>query len=328
MTGNKTSRYVWAYQTAAGTSAIDDATDQTYFFGMFPSDAKWETASMNADSEAYWAYASREPSLTALNPKFNNLKIGFLPTTGQVDAWFYGQVTEDGVGANVHKVEVLDTGLNLPQTVRLEMNDGSVDRRIQVVDAYGVGLYSRAMYNAPFFQEIEYAYGLIDNGEETLTQAPAMPGYSAITTVYDGTPDVYWDTGDDNIHLTECWKAEWINTQEYETVLNSAGTQQTVYLYKHQPVGLTLDCILERTDVWTDHIARNVHNITVQVYKPTVAYYKKYTFTNCHIINVKETGSAYKGHFNARITLKAESSIVAFTHEAETNWSTHYKHVA
>lgn len=330
MAGNETSRLCWAYQTAAGTTAIDEATDTTYFFsGKASKDQQWSSPVITHDVEVYYAYASREPTLTQANPAFPTYKVGYLPTTAQHAVWQMKQVEEDGGGANVHLTSCLDSGLPLPLTIRLELNDGSVDRRIQISDCYGVGLYCRAMYNAPYFVESEFAYGFLnDEGDYVkLTTAPVAPGQTA-TNVYNGTPNVYWDTGDDNVQLTECWKAEWIHTQNYEGVLNTAATQQTVYIYEQEPIPLTLEAVLQRSDVWTDLIDRNSGDMSVTVYKPNTNYYIKHMFGDCEVIKVEETGHQFKGHYNARIFLKAASYTNNFTLESETNWSTHYKAVA
>jgi hypothetical protein len=321
------------------------------------------------------------------------------------------QVEEDGVSANVHEITVLDSGLPLPLSIRHELNDGSVDRLAQLVDAYCVGLYWRAMFNDPFYVECELAYGrledrrgrwierdvcsavnvggktitltdsanvganayagylvFVDGGDheddeysvasntnadptvltinETpgaslvndtlsiwnkerprLTTLPILPGETSPANAYNGTPEVYWDVSDENIQLTECWKVECLHLQNHKTVLDDDSKYQTVYLYKHEPIGLTLECILERHKIWSDYIDRETRDINVKVFKPDPTYYLLHKLTNCNVVKVEETGSANKGHYNARITLKAESIIGNFTIEDETAWDTHYKNV-
>lgn len=407
MTGNKTSRRCWAYQASVGAEAIDDATDTTYLFG-FPEDLDWKLPKFLTEVEEYYSYSSREPILTPLEPTYQTFMTSFYPTTAQDGVWMLKQVTEDGISANVHKIEVLDSGLPLPLTIRFELNDGSVDRLIQGVDSYCVGRTCTATYNLPFLVECEWAVGrledrrgqwlfddicasrgantitLTDDADRTadslashlcyinggdhedteynitnntdadptvltttettgvnlaadtlsvwdkvrpkLTTAPVMPGYTA-PNIYNGTPNVRWDTGDQDVQLTECWQSSWQNNQVYKQVLDSNSKYATTYIYKHGPTILTLDMICERHKQVYDYIDRKTNNISVQIYKPNTSYYRKFLFSGCEIIDWVETGHANKGHYNAKSLIKAASMIEHFTLESETNWSTHYKHV-
>ena len=406
MAGNKTSRRCWAYQTAVGTEAIDDATDTTYFFGDKDT-SDWKVPRILTDVEAYYSYSSREPTLTTLDPKYQTLMTPYYPTTAQDGAWMLKQVTEDGISANVHKNEVLDTGLPLPLTIRFELNDGSVDRLFQAVDAYCIGRTTTLTLNSPALVECEWAFGRLEDkrgqwefddtaaditgdvitlttnggtlnqyanwgifinggtGEDEelvvqsntaatptlitttttptavtgdtlsvwdkprpkLTTSPVMPGYTASNN-YNGTPNVYWDTADQNVNLTECWQVSFQNRQNYQQVLDSDSKYCTTYLYKHEPITLTLDMVCERHKQVYDYIDRKANTVSATIYKPNSTYYRKYIFTGSEIVDWVETGHANKGHYNAKVLMKAASMIEHFTLEAETNWSTHYKHVA
>lgn len=410
MTGNKTSILVFAYQTAAGTESIDDASDVTYFFGEFDeSCGDWNLPSIENDVDNYYSYDSRETNLVPNRPTYKPLKINFLPITAQYAAWFLKQVTEDDAGANIHRAEVLDTGLPLPLTIRYELNDGSVDRLAQAVDCYMVKLGCTAMFGSPFLVESEWIFGrledyrgewkaddtvasvdgdnitltdepqraadyyngwlvfvsggdnedttftvvdsdasdppiltldstpdgdlaadtikLFDKERPKLTTNPTDPGYNAVNC-YNGTPDVYWDVGDQNVHFTECWKAQWYQEQENKIVLDNNSKYGTVYLYKHKPIQITLEAVLERKKIWSDYIDREARQVNITVYKPNSSYYILHKFYNCYVVDIQETGHQFEGFYNARIFLKAESCVVDFTIEDQTNWSTHYKHVA
>ncbi|MFX1371334.1 MAG: hypothetical protein ACFFCE_05695 [Promethearchaeota archaeon] len=164
MTGNKSSRLVWAYQSGVGVEAIDDADDTTYFFGEFDeSCGDWTLPSIVNDVEEYYSYDSRESNITPIRPKYKPFKINFLPITPQYICWFLKQVTKDGGGANIHNAEVLDTGLPLPITIRDELNDGSVDRLAQAVDCYMIKLGCTAMEGAPFLVESEWIFGRLED---------------------------------------------------------------------------------------------------------------------------------------------------------------------
>lgn len=409
MAGNKTSRLSFAVQAVVGTEVIDDATDTTYFFGGKEKGQKWKSPAMSAEVEESGSYDSREPTLTPLDPDYKTWTIPHYPTTPQHLIRMMKQVTEDGIGANVHEIEALDSGLPLPLTIRLDLPGGSVDRLHQTVDSYSVGLYWRAMKGDIYYCEEEFAFGRLEDrrgqwkltdtvsaanagaktitltnttltlnqaagwlcftnsgtGEDEenvivsntahattpvltltdtpttiatdtiiifdklrpiLTTAPAMPGYTA-PNPYRGPPQVHWDVGDQNIALTECWKVECNHNQNYKTVLDSDSKYQTVFLYKMQPLMLTFEAVLERHKILYDYIDREARQVNVKVYKPDPAVYINHKLYNCHIIDAVETGAANKGFYNCKFFVKAEAFIGEFTLEAETDWSTHYKHV-
>jgi len=165
-----------------------------------------------------------------------------------------------------------------------------------------------------------------DRVRPKLTTAPVMPGYTA-TNAYMGTPEVYWDVGDENVALPECWKVECQHTQEYSTVPDTDDKYQITYLHKHNPIKLTLEIVCETHKDVYDYIDRKANDINVKVYKPNTNYYLLHKLTGCEIIDREETGHANKGHWNAKVFLKALAITGEFTLEAETNWSTHYKAV-
>lgn len=411
MTGNTESRRSWAYQTdGVGTEAIDDATDTTYFFGLPDTKKDWQLPKCMKDVEEYYAANSREPTITPIDPKYQTFHTSFYPTTAQYLVWMLKQVTEDGGGANIHRAEVLDSGLPLPITIRYDLTGGTVDRLVQAVDCYCVGLTCFAVYNMPFLVEPEWAFGRLEDrrgqwklddtvsaanagaktitltnttltenqaagwlcytdsgtGEDEenvvvsntahatipvltltdtpttiatdtiklfdklrpiLTTAPSMPGTSA-SNLYNGTPEVYWDVGDQNVHLPECWAANWEHKQEYEQELDTDRKYATTYLYTHKPILLTLDIVCEKHKQLYDYIDRKANQVNIKVYKPNTSYYILHKFTNCYIIDWTETGHAYEGTYNVKAIMKAAACTGDFTLESETNWSTHYKTVA
>ena len=311
--------------------------------------------------------------------------------------------------ANVHEVEVLDSGLPLPLTIRFGLLDGTVDRIFQAVDCYSVGLTCSATFNRLFLVENEWAFGrledrrgqwifddlcdavnvgaktidltttggtlnqyanylvFVNGGDEEddeytvasntaatptvltisetpgtdlaadtlsifdklrpkLTTAPVMPGQTAVNA-FMGTPEVYWDAADQNVQLTECWNAVWSHKQNFSQVLDVNQKYAITYLYKHEPITLTLDMICEKNKQVYDYIDRKANQINIKVYKPDTTYYILHKLSGCEIIDWVETGHANKGHYNAKVLLKAASCVGNFTHESETNWSTHYKTV-
>ena len=168
---------------------------------------------------------------------------------------------------------------------------------------------------------------LFDKLRPILTTVPIMPGKTA-THHYNGTPKVYWDVADQNVHLPECWKVEANLMQKHYIVLDSDKKYQTVTLGAMEPVKLTLECVLERHKPVYDYIERAARQINATVYKPNTAYYITHQFYNCYITNIEETGHAFEGFYNARLTLDSAYCQCEYTLESETNWSTHYKHVA
>lgn len=162
MAGNTTSKRVWAYQTAVGTEAIDDASDTTYLLGIKPND-KLQTPRVVMDLEAYYAYNSRKPTTVPIDPSYQTFTTPFYPTTAQYLIWMLKQVVEDDGGENIHEVTILDTGLPLPLTIRDELLGGTIDRLFQAVDCYCIGLTCTATIGDTFLVEPEWAFGRLED---------------------------------------------------------------------------------------------------------------------------------------------------------------------
>ena len=68
---NKTSKYVFAYQAAVGTSIITAVDSLSYEFGEYNDECgKWNAPFVKNDSLQSWVYNSRTPSLTDMESLF------------------------------------------------------------------------------------------------------------------------------------------------------------------------------------------------------------------------------------------------------------------
>ena len=324
---NKSSKYVWAYQAVAGTSIITAVNSVTYEFGEYNEECgKWNSPFVENNAEPSWVYASRTPTLTDLDSKYPTFTHAFLPTTAQFLAWMLKSPTNTTPTVTIG---TLNTGLTYPLTIRNEKLGGTNPNNAQAVDCYTVGLTCKAEQGTKFIVSPEFAWGkLEDIGDNpNLTTAPVAPG-DLLTGPYDGNPLVMWDIGGDNVQLTGVWRADWKNQQEHDIVSSDEGTTQSVYPGKMKPVQIILSAVFLINDGWDDYVDRKAAtNMTVKVTKFDGTSYILFTFTNCRIVSIKETGDRNKGHYGSVMTLVAEKveGLTDWFTEGGTTFATHWK---
>ena len=321
---NKTSRYCFAYQAAAGTPAIDEVDSVSYFFGEYNDECgDWNTPFKEQPVGKYHVYGTRTPKLIDMNSKYPTFSHTFLPTSCQPYAWIL-KLPET---ATPMTIVALETGLGVPLTVRCEEKGGTNPTGTQASDCYCIGLTTKAERGKELMVEGVFAWGKLQDvgasgDEPILTTAPLKPAGEAaneITGTYEGNPEIVWDVGVDNHTVSPVWKAEWISAQEYASADSDEGITQTVFTYQYDTVKIILTAIMETDEMWDDYMDRKATtNMTIKLWKHDRVHYILATFTNCRIVTTKKTGHRNKGHYGTVCAIEAEKV------EYSSNWLAEY----
>ena len=327
---NKTSRYVWAYETVPGTAELVAVDSVSYEFGNYNDECgKWNSPFVEQTAVPYWAYDSRTPTLIDAETKFPTFSHVFNPTTPQFLAWMLKKPVASDPSVDI---DTLDAALTYPLTVRLEEAGGTVPCLTQAVGCYCVGLTCKAERGKEFLVETEFAWQKMEDLSNTtrpiLTTAPVMPGELA-TGSYAGNPIVVWDSGGTPISLKPVWRADFNISQEFEIVSSDEGVTQTVYTYKVQPIKIILSAVFEAQDMWDDYVNRvGTYEMTIQIKKHDDTSNILFTFHNCRIQTIKKTGDRNEGHYGAVCTIVAEEVSATndwYTETGGANFATHWK---
>jgi len=316
---NKTSRFVWMYQAAVGTSQITAVDSPSYEFGGYNEETgKWNGPYVENPVEEYWIYSARTPKLTDLETKYPTFKHAFLPFTAQFLNWMLGSATDSDPEV---LLTALNSGMPVPITIRLEELEGSanVPQNANAVDCYSVGLTMKAERGTSFLVQSEFAFGsLEDIGDNpNLTTSPLAPGN--VSGPYDGNPYVMWDIDGDNVNLPGVWRADIRCEAVKESVSSDEGTVNTTYVYKLKPVQIVLSAVFETNDSWDDYVDRKAStNMSIKVTKHDGTSYLLLTFTNARIVSIKKTGHRNKGHYGSIMAIIAEKV------EGESDWFTEH----
>lgn len=324
---NKSSKYVWAYQAAVGTSIITAVNTVTYEFGEYNDECgKWITPFVENKALPSWVYSSRTPTLTDLASEYPTFLHVFLPVTAQWLAWFLGSPTDTEPTVTIG---ALHTDMTYPLTIRHEELEGTNPQNTQAVDCYCVGFTAKAERGKSFLVELEFAFGALEDigDNPNLTTAPVAPG-DLLTGPYDGNPIVMWDIDGDNVALTGVWRADFKGTKEWEKVSSAVGATQTTYTYKIQPIQIILSAVFLINDGWDDYVDRTAStNMTIQIKKHDATSNTLLTFTNCRIQSIKKTGDRNKGHYGSVCTMIAEKveGLSDWFTEGGITFATHWK---
>lgn len=297
---NKSSKSVWAYQDAVGTSIITAVNSVSYEFGEYNEECgKWSIPHTVNPTESHWVYNSGTPSLTNLERSFPTFKRVFLPVTAQCYAWLQGLPADSDPEV---LISTLTSGMTHPLTIRLEELEGTHPDNTQAVDCYCIGLTSNAERGKSFMVEAEFIYGSLEdiNDNPNLTTTPLAAGL--MTGSFNGNPVLEWN----NVSIPGIEKAVWIESKEREIVSSGGGATQIVHTYKTQPVRIMLWGGIEVDDIWDDYIARTTRNMVILLKKFDNTSYIEATFTNCRITSFERIGKRYKGKYASVITLEAE----------------------
>lgn len=303
---NKTSKYVWQYQAAHGTSILTIAGSTSFEFGEYNDDCgQWNTPAVENKAVPRWVYNSRTPTLIDMDSEYPTFTHVFNPVTIQFLHWLLG-TTADGTPTTV-TVTSLATGRKYPLTIRCQEEGGTNPQNAQAVDCHCVGISMVMERGKAMLVEAEFAWGALEDiGDNVnLTTAPTASG--GVTKPFNGNPIVLWDIGADNVSIPGIWKATITGRQDWEKVSTGTGTTQTVYTYRHRPIQIILNAIFEINDGWDDYVDRKAStNMTIQVKKHNGTNYAIFTLTNCRIQSIKKTGNRNKGHYESVCILVAE----------------------
>lgn len=323
---NKTSRRVWQYETTPRTSALQNATDTAYFFGGYGDEVtKWMMGNMENKALSRYTYNKKTPYLEDGRRTFKTFHEMFNPTTAQWLLWILGKVTEDGIGANVHKIEPLDAGYQHPLTVRHE-EGGGTETFEQMVSSWCISSYFRAAHRNPFLVNLEFAYEQYEDhdDEPQLTSTILDAGHADTLGGYRGMPTVTYDPDGTPDVIDWIVKAEGNIKCNYSGTLNGAETAQTVDKETFEPIDFTLSGVSSENTFWDKYMDRDQQDWEIAVYKPVVANYLKMKFVDAIPIKWIKEGQPYNGFYLSTIHLQAEEVIGSFTHENEANFATHY----
>ncbi len=324
---NKTSKYVWGYQAAVGTSVIIAADSLSYEFGEYNEETGiWNSPFIGNPALPSWKYNSATPTLTDLESVFPIFNHAFLPVTGQFLAWFLGQPVENSPNVDI---SALSPGsMTYPLTIRFQEDGDDAPQNAQAVDSYCIGLACKAERGREFLVQAKFAFGGFEDIGDNVNLTTASSKAGLMSGSYDGNPIILWDIGGDNTSIPGVWKADFVLTREWDSVSSGAGSTQTSYTYKIAPVQIVLWAVFETLDSWDDYIDRKVStNMTLQVKKHDGTSNILFTFTNCRINTIKKTGERNKGHYAAVCTMVAEKveAVCDWFTEGGMTFATHWK---
>ena len=322
---NKTSKYVWQYQAAVGTSILTIATSASFEFGEFNKECgKWSSPYPEFKAEASWVYGALTPTLTDLAAKYPTFSIPFLPVTIQFLAWFLGLPTDTNpTETDTVTVVALTSGITYPLTIRNQQDGGTAPQNSQAVDCYCVGLLIKGEDEKKLLVEPKFAWGAFEDiGDNVnITTPPLAAG--GLTGPYNGHPDVTWNV----TSMTGVWRADVMLNKEFDIVDSDEGVVQTVYPGKILPVQIILSAVLKQNTSWDDYKARTARTLTITWKKFDGTSYITLTFTNAKVISVKKTGHRNAGHYGAIMALEAEKveGLSDFFTEGGSGFGTHFK---
>lgn len=318
---NKSSKDVWQYQAAVGTSIIIAVDSPCFEFGEYNEECgNWSIATSQNPTEPHWVYNSGTPTLTNAARKYDTFKKVFLPVTAQVYAWFQGLPSDATPAVNI---ATLGSGMTYPLTIRTEELEGTHPDNTQAVDCYCIALTSNAERGKEFLVEAEFVYGSIEdvNDNPNLTTAPLAAGL--MTGPYNGNPILEWNS----VSIPGVEKAVWMESKEHSVVTSDEGVIQTIHTDKSESVKIILWGGIEVDDMWDDYKARTTRNMTINVVKFDAVSNIMFTFTNCRITSYERIGARYEGKFASIIKLEAEkvTEVSDWFTEGGVTFATHWK---
>lgn len=302
---NKSTKFLWAYQAAAGTAIITAVDSLSYEFGEYNEECgKFNTPFVENKSLPSWVYNSNTPTLTDLSSEYPTFSHVFLPTTAQFLAWFLGSPTDTDPTVTI---AALTSGMTYPLIVRCEELGGTNPNNAQAVDCYCIGFTAKTEKGKSFLAECEFAWGALEDigDNPNLTTAPLAAGL--MTKPYDGNPIVVWDSGGDAHAIAGIWRVDFRGKKDWEKVSSSAGTTQSVYTYKIHFIDIVLSATFQTNEVWDDYVDRKATtNMTLTIKKFDGTSNIVFTFTNCRIQTIKKTGHQNEGHYGSICVVRAE----------------------
>ena len=172
VTPNISKRFCWMYETTAGTTLLDIATDTTYYFGIYSEDVKkWNYPSITNKITSYNIYNTRNPVLTNAGATIPPFTHTYIPTSAQHLVWQKGKCTDAApdtfAAADYNKVQYTIS-------IRAEQYDGTNEAFMQLNGCFSTKLYGVIQAGSPYTVEQTFNYMNyedIGDGKARLTTA-------------------------------------------------------------------------------------------------------------------------------------------------------------
>ena len=326
-TPNNSSRRFWANESNPGVAEITAVDTVCYYFskGWGEDIQKVEEPTVQQPIVNQYVYAKRTPNTVVFKQRvFPTFKEEFNPTTLQFMSWMLKSPT-DGTPL---VLDVLDTGLNYPMTIRHEESGGTNPTLKQAVGCYCIGVFVDGRFDKPLFVECEFAFQkLEDEGDRShLTTAPLKAGALSTEVPYQGMPKVVYGVGVDDLELSEVQRVKIWFKQKYTAAPDDIkNLTQTINLYELEVIGIELIAPWHTTDLWDDFIDKvGTKEMSIEFFKPDGTTYIKFAFTNVMYTSYNTRVHQELNYFETVVKLVAEDVQVTGTKQV-TTFATHYK---
>ena len=324
VTPNISKRFCWMYETTAGTTLLDIATDITYYLGVYNDDVKkWNYPKIVNKIANYHTYNTRNPTLANEGSSIPPFVHTYIPTSAQHLVWQKGKCTDatpDTFSAADYNKE------QYAISIRAEEYDGTNDAFIQLNGCFSTKLYGVIQAGSPYIveQTFEYMnYEDIGDGKPILTTAPIYP--DTTKTPYVGLPTVTYDYGGTPYVIPNVIKFDYtdeaIVSKAYTNATESA---QVVYKERFSPVIFNITAIFQVGTMWDDYIDRvGTKEIRVQTFKADVTEYIILDLTNVRIETITQEGEGFEGYYAS--TLSGQASALSGSFTAQGTFATHFQ---
>ena len=321
---NISKRFLWMYETVAGTTLLDAVDDITYYLGIYNDDVKkWNYPTLLNKITDYHTYNTRNPILVNSGVSMPPFVHTYIPISAQHLVWQMGKCTDaspDTFEAAAYNKE------QYAISIRAEQYDGSNDNFMQLNGCFSTKLYGMIQAGSPYTVEQTFDYMNfedIGDGKPILTTVPIKPDTSE--TPYVGLPTVTYDYGGGNINIPNVIKFDYTSEAIVsKAYTNATETAQVIHKERFNPVQFTLSAIFAVNTMWDDFIDRvGTKEIRVQMFKADTSEYIIMDLTNVRIETIKQEGEGFEGYYISTLIGKASALSGAFT--AQGTFATHYK---
>jgi len=311
------------YETTAGTTLLDTATDTTYYFGIYNDDVKkWNYPQILNTITNYHIYNTRNPTLVNAGASMPEFTHTYIPTSAQHLVWQMGKCTDaspDTFAAADYNKE------QYAISVRAEQNDGTTDTLMQLNGAFSTKLYGVIQIGQPYVVEQTWNYMNYDDHDDhvNLTTAPSSPDTSL--TPYVGLPTVTYDYGGTPYIIPNVIKFDYTSKAIFsQAYTNATQTAQVIYKERFEPVNFNITAIFQVNTMWDDYIDRTgTKELRVQLFKADASEYIILDFTNIRVETISGEGDGFEGYYTSTLTGQAEALSGSFT--GQGTFATHFK---
>lgn len=321
---NISKRYCWMYETTAGTTLLDIATDTTYYFGIYNDEVnKWNYPKIENKITDYHTYNSRNPTSVNAGSTMPVFTHTYIPTSAQHLVWQKGKCTDaapDTFAAAAYNKQQYAISL------RAENYDGTNESFFQLNGCFSVKLYGVIQAGSPYTVETTWEYMNyedIGDGKARLTTAPVVPDTSS--TPYVGLPTVVYDYGGTAYTIPNVIKFDYTDTAIYsKAYTNATESAQVVYKERFKPVTFSITAAFQVNTMWDDYIDRTgTKEIRVTLFKADATEYIILDLTNVRIITIEQEGEGFEGYYTSTLIGQADALSGSFT--GQGTFATHFK---